>query len=131
MPTEPAGSGPEISRRRFLTGLTIGIGAVSTLLVGGVLSSAFVGPALRREPSQWIAAGRADSFPMGEVSTVRLNYEERSGFYRQPLVKLIMISRQNEFVVYKFELHAPGVHGPLERQSEPVFMRLSWRRVQP
>ena len=94
------GSGPEISRRRFLTGLTFGIGAASTLLVGGVLSSAFVGPALRSQPPQWIAAGRVDSFPMGEVSTVRLNYEEQSGFYRQPLVKPILISRQNEFVVF-------------------------------
>jgi len=94
------GSGPEISRRRFLTGLTLGIGAASTLLVGGVLSSAFVGPALRSQPPQWIAAGRVDSFPMGAVSTVRLNYEEQSGFYRQPLVKPIMISRQNEFVVF-------------------------------
>jgi succinate dehydrogenase / fumarate reductase iron-sulfur subunit len=37
---------------------------------------------------------------MGAVSTVRLNYEEQSGFYRQPLVKPIMISRQNEFVVF-------------------------------
>ena len=102
LPAAPAssGNGPEISRRRFLTGLTLGIGAASTLLVGGVLSSAFVGPALRSQPPQWIAAGRVDSFPMGAVSTVRLNYEEQSGFYRQPLVKPIMISRQNELVVF-------------------------------
>jgi succinate dehydrogenase / fumarate reductase iron-sulfur subunit len=102
MTPEPAGSGngPGISRRRFLTGLTVGIGAASSLLVGGVLSSAFVGPALRSQPPQWIAAGRVDSFPMGEVSTVRLNYEEQSGFYRQPLIKPIMIWRQNDFVVF-------------------------------
>jgi len=31
---------------------------------------------------------------------VRLNYEEQSGFYRQPLVKPILISRQNELVVF-------------------------------
>jgi len=102
LPAAPAesGNGPEISRRRFLTGLTVGIGAVSTLLVGGVLSAAFVGPALRSQPPQWIAAGRVDSFPKGAVTTVRLNYEEQSGFYRQPLAKPILISRQNDFVVY-------------------------------
>jgi succinate dehydrogenase / fumarate reductase iron-sulfur subunit len=102
LPAAPAGcgNGPEISRRRFLSSLTLGIGAASTLLVGGVLSSAFVGPALRSKPPQWIAAGRLESFPMGEVTTVPLNYEETNGFYRQPLVKPIMISRQNDFVVY-------------------------------
>lgn len=91
---------PEMTRRRFLTGMTAGIGAASALLVGGVLASAFVGPALRSKPPRWISAGPVDRFPAGEVSTVRLNFEEVSGFYTQELVKPILVLRRNDFVVY-------------------------------
>jgi succinate dehydrogenase / fumarate reductase iron-sulfur subunit len=91
---------PEMNRRRFLARVTAGIGAASALLVGGVLASAFVGPALRSKPPRWISAGPVDRFPTGEVSTVRLNLEEVSGFYTQELVKPILVLHQNDFVVY-------------------------------
>ncbi len=93
----------DMSRRSFLTRLTFGIGAVSTLTIGGVLASAFVGPALRKKPAQWLTAGKTEGFPVGEVSTVHLRYEEKTAFYRQELVKPVMIWRQpnvNEIVVY-------------------------------
>jgi succinate dehydrogenase / fumarate reductase iron-sulfur subunit len=94
---------PEMSRRRFLTGLTVGIGAASTLLVGGVLASTFVGPVLHRKPSQWIRAGGVDAFPAGQVSTVRLTYADANGFYIQEQNKPILVWRRpqtDEFVVY-------------------------------
>jgi succinate dehydrogenase / fumarate reductase iron-sulfur subunit len=94
---------PEMSRRRFLTGLTVGIGAASTLLVGGVLASTFVGPVLHRKPSQWIRAGGVDAFPAGQVSTVRLTYTDANGFYIQEQSKPILVWRRpqtDEFVVY-------------------------------
>ena len=93
----------DMSRRRFLTKLTFGIGAVSTLTVGGVLAATFVGPAIRKKPVRLIPAGRVEDFPVGEVSTVHLKYEEKIAFYRQELVKPVMIWRQpnrNEIVVY-------------------------------
>lgn len=98
-----AADNPEMSRRRFLTGLTVGIGAASTLLVGGVLASAFVGPALRPKPPQWIPVGDVDAFPAGEVSTVRLTYTETNGFYKQERARPILVWRQpqtHEFVVF-------------------------------
>jgi succinate dehydrogenase / fumarate reductase iron-sulfur subunit len=95
-----ASMGPEMNRRRFLARFTTGIGAASSLLVGGVLASAFVGPALRSKPPRWISAGPVDRFPMGEVSTVRLNFEEVSGFYKQELAKPILVLRRNDVAVY-------------------------------
>ena len=91
---------PEMNRRRFLARLTAGIGAASSLFVGGVLASAFVGPALRSKPPQWISAGPVDRFPVGEMATVRLNFEAVNGFYTQELVKPILVLRQNDVVVY-------------------------------
>jgi succinate dehydrogenase / fumarate reductase iron-sulfur subunit len=98
-----AADDPAMSRRRFLARLTAGLGAASTLLVGGVLASTFAGPGLRRTPPQWIRAGGVDAFPAGEVSTVRLTYAETNGFYVQERIRPIMVWRQpqtHEFVVY-------------------------------
>jgi succinate dehydrogenase / fumarate reductase iron-sulfur subunit len=93
----------EMGRRQFLSKLTMGIGAVSAVTVGGVLASAFIGPAMKEKPIQWIPAGKIEDFPVGGVSTVHLRYEEKSGFYQQELVKPILIWRQpneNKIVVY-------------------------------
>ncbi|MBU8848964.1 MAG: Rieske 2Fe-2S domain-containing protein [Desulfobacterales bacterium] len=93
----------DIGRRRFLTRMTLGIGGVSALTVGGVLASAFIGPALDKKPAQWIPAGKIEDFPIGSVSTAHLRYKEKIAFYQQDLVKPVMIWRQpneNKIVVY-------------------------------
>jgi len=93
----------DMDRRRFLTRLTVGVGALSTLAVGGVLTASFVGPAIHKKPVQWVSAGKMESFPVGEVSTVHLRYEEKTAFYQQELVKPVMVWRQPEadkIVVY-------------------------------
>ncbi len=93
----------DMGRRQFLTKLTFGIGAASTLAVGGVLASAFIGPATDKRPSLWIPAGKLENFPVGKISTVNLRYEEKTAFYRQQIVKPILIWRQpneNKIVVY-------------------------------
>jgi len=93
----------DISRRNFLTAVTLGIGGISALSVGGVLAATFVGPAMRKKPARWLPAGSVDSFPIGEVSTIHLRYEDQNAFYRQEIVTPVMIWRQpneNEMVVY-------------------------------
>lgn len=101
--THVAAEAHDMSRRSFLSKLTFGVGAVSTLTVGGVLASTFVGPAIRNKPVQWIPAGKVEDFPVGEVSTVNVRYENKIAFYHQEIVKPVMIWRQpdeNEIVVY-------------------------------
>ncbi len=93
----------DAGRRRFLTKLVFGIGAVSTLTLAGVLGSAFVGPAIREKVSQWVPVGRIEDFPVGEVTTVHLKYQENIAFYQQEIVKPVAILRRsndNEIVVY-------------------------------
>jgi len=93
----------DMGRRKFLTKLTLGIGAASTLAVGGVLASAFIGPAIKKKPSRWIPAGKLENFPVGKISTVNLRYQEKTAFYQQEIVKPIMIWRQpneNKIIIY-------------------------------
>ncbi len=90
-----------MSRRSFFTGLTLGIGALSTLTVGGILASVFIGPAIRKSPIKWVQAGRIEDFKVGEVSTGHLKYKEKVAFYQQEHTKPVMVWRQpNEIVVY-------------------------------
>jgi succinate dehydrogenase / fumarate reductase iron-sulfur subunit len=90
----------DMSRRRFLSRLTVGIGAASAVLVGGVLASAFVGPSLRRRPSQWVGLGPLDRFPAGAVSTVGTAYETTDGLYRQHVARPVLVRRAPDIVVF-------------------------------
>jgi succinate dehydrogenase / fumarate reductase iron-sulfur subunit len=96
--------GEDMGRRRFLSSVTLGIGGLCTLGMGGILASAFVGPSLSKKPARWMQVGKLDDFPPGEVSTVQVNWEETRGFYRQQWIKPILIWRRNggdEIVVYR------------------------------
>jgi succinate dehydrogenase / fumarate reductase iron-sulfur subunit len=90
----------DMSRRRFLSHLTVGIGAASAMLVGGVLASAFVGPSLRSRPPQWVGLGPIEQFPVGAISAVNTTYDAYDGIYRQQVVKPVMVQRTHDIVVF-------------------------------
>jgi len=88
-------------RRNFLAQITLGIGAISALTVGGVLASSFVGESLRKKEPVWIPAGLIESLPVNEVTTINLRYKEKIGFYEQENLKPVLIWRKpDEVVVY-------------------------------
>ena len=94
---------PDEGRREFLTKMTLGIGAASALVIGGVLATTFVGPAMRKKKTVWVPAGKVDDLPIGEVTTLNLKYNEKVGIYEQENVKPVMVWRQSSdknLVVY-------------------------------
>ena len=96
-------SSPDQGRRSFLAKVTVGVGAISALTVGGVLASTFVGPSLKKRETVWVPAGMIEELKVGEVTTVNLRYVENVGFYNQKRVKPVMIHRKSEndeIVVY-------------------------------
>ena len=98
-----ARSQPDAGRREFLTKMTLGIGAASALMVGGVMASAFVGPSMRKKETLWVPAGRMDDLTVGKVTTLNLNYTEKIGIYKQDNVKPVMVwcqSHDKKIVVY-------------------------------
>ena len=95
--------GEDMGRRRFLTRMALGIGAISAMTVGGVMAASFLGPAMRKKTAIWVPSGKIEDFPSGAVSTVNLRYEEKAGFYTQELLKPVLVWRQpdvNKIVVY-------------------------------
>lgn len=69
----PLGDTPseDLSRRRFLTGISIGIGAVGTAIVGVPVVGFLIGPLLRSQPDVWRAVGAIDQFKVGDTVEVR------------------------------------------------------------
>lgn len=66
----------ELSRRRFLTGLTVGLGALGTAVVAVPVVGFVLGPLLRKKPEVWRAVGAVESFKLGD--TVEVRYDDPS-----------------------------------------------------
>ncbi|MEJ2724540.1 MAG: succinate dehydrogenase iron-sulfur subunit [Deltaproteobacteria bacterium] len=93
----------DAERRNFLKGLTYGLGAATALSLVGVLSFAFVGPSLRKTPKRWVKVEKMENLPSGQITTVNIRYQVHSGFYKQEVVKPVMVCRRpdvNRVVVY-------------------------------
>jgi succinate dehydrogenase / fumarate reductase iron-sulfur subunit len=91
------------SRRKFLKRVTYTIGAVTAVLVGGVLVSSAVVPSLRKSPRVWVYAGKVGDFEPNKVTTVNLRYQARDGFYTSRKILPVMItpkSGTDDIVVY-------------------------------
>jgi succinate dehydrogenase / fumarate reductase iron-sulfur subunit len=91
------------ARRNFLKRIVYGLGGASALVIGGVLASAFVGTSVRQTSRKWARVENLEKFPLGQVTTRTIRYEVQDGFYRQQIVKPVMIWRKpdvNEVVAY-------------------------------
>jgi succinate dehydrogenase / fumarate reductase iron-sulfur subunit len=91
----------DVSRRTFLKQLTYGVGAASTLFMGGILASAFIGTSIRQTPKRWIPIAKMENLPLNRITTINIRYEVQDGFYKQSMNKPVMIWRRpNDVVVY-------------------------------
>src|SRR5260370_39276522 len=73
-PTETA---EEISRRRFLEKLSIGLIGLCSAIVGVPLIGFIVAPFFRKVPREWVTIGKPDDFQIGK--TVARSEERRVG----------------------------------------------------
>jgi succinate dehydrogenase / fumarate reductase iron-sulfur subunit len=82
-----------------------GIGAVAAgvaLTLGGVAAVTSVGPTTAEKTERWIPLASLSDLPPGEISTVLLKYEIRSGIYTQPASTPVLVSRLgSEIICYK------------------------------
>lgn len=93
----------DITRRTFLKRVTCGLGAITALCLGGIFSSAAIGPAMQDTPPQWVLVENMDNLPSGKVSTVYARYKVQNGFYTQDKAIPILVSRRpnvNDIVVF-------------------------------
>jgi succinate dehydrogenase / fumarate reductase iron-sulfur subunit len=84
----------EMDRRTFLRQVGVGVlGLGAALVVGGVATTAAVGPTLRKTPALWVPVAPLAELPAGEISTVTLRYDVKNGLYTQPVAVPVHVSR--------------------------------------
>src|ERR1700736_1870163 len=69
-PVPPTETAEEISRRRFLEKLSIGLVGLCTAIVGVPLVGFIVAPFFRKVPREWVTIGKPDDFQIGKTVAV-------------------------------------------------------------
>ncbi|MBT4637760.1 MAG: Rieske 2Fe-2S domain-containing protein [Deltaproteobacteria bacterium] len=80
-------------RRLFLKQVVFGLGVVSSIVVGSVLSTAAIMPAMRKTPRQWIRLQKVDLYADDRVSSTVIHYENQDGYHLKQVQKTVLISR--------------------------------------
>lgn len=75
-PEHPANPPKEISRRRFLEKLSMGLAGLGAAILGVPLIGFIITPLFRSPPDIWRSVGRVDSFRIGE--TVAVSFQDAS-----------------------------------------------------
>lgn len=99
----PAVLAADMDRRSFLHKAGIGIiGAAAAVVLGGVATSAVIGPTLAKSSSQWVPVASLDKLTNGDVTTVVMSYDVKSGLYKQQVSAPVLVSRMdNDIVCFK------------------------------
>jgi len=89
-----------VDRREFLQRAGIGIlGLGSALAIGGVAARAMVGPSLAQASKRWVPVGSLSHMREGDVTTVVMNYDRKTGLYRQQASTPVLVSRTSGGIV--------------------------------
>lgn len=102
MPESMTFQSKEMDRRTFIRGAGVGLLSMGAILgLGGVVTSAVVGPTLVNPPKLWVPVTALNNIPIGEVTTVTIRYELKNGFYTQQVSEPVIVSRtDNELVCF-------------------------------
>ncbi len=84
----------EMDRATFLRHVGVGLLGVGTALaLGGVAAVAALGPALGKVRTRWIPVAKLGDLPPGQITTVLMSYEVKSGIYTQTVSRPVLVSR--------------------------------------
>jgi len=82
------------SRRTFLAQVITACVAFLAALLGVPAVGAAVGPALKREETEWVSLGSADSFQVGVPKAVNVMVVQRDGWIETTSVKGVWVVRE-------------------------------------
>jgi succinate dehydrogenase / fumarate reductase iron-sulfur subunit len=103
-PLEPQQEPVErIDRATFIRQAGVAIlGTAAAITLGGVAAVTTIGPTSGQKQERWIPLAKMSELPPGQVTTVLMNYDVKSGIYGQVVSKPVMVSRlTDQTIVYK------------------------------
>jgi succinate dehydrogenase/fumarate reductase iron-sulfur protein len=109
-----------MDRATFLRQAGIGLlGAGSALALGGLGAITALGPTFGTTQPRWIPVAKLSELPPGEITTVLMKYDVKSGIYTQPVTTPVLISRlTGEIICYKTSCPHLGCLVRWDGQSE-------------
>ena len=103
-PSEPLSlHAQKIDRATFLRQAGVALlGAGVAVALGSVAVVTTIGPAAKEKQSNWIPVAKLGDLPEGQVTTVLMKYQIKSGIYTQDASAPVMVSRLGpEIICYK------------------------------
>jgi succinate dehydrogenase / fumarate reductase iron-sulfur subunit len=93
----------KIDRATFLRQAGVALlGAGVAVALGSVAVVTTIGPAAKEKQSNWIPVAKLSDLPEGQITTVLMKYQIKSGIYTQDASAPVMISRLGpELICYK------------------------------
>lgn len=84
----------EMDRATFLRHVGAGVlGTGTAVVLAGVAGVAALGPALSKPSARWVPLAKLSELPAGQITTVLMKYEVKSGIYTQEVSKPVLVSR--------------------------------------
>ena len=89
---------PEMNRRRFLSKVTVGLGAAAGVGLCGLMTPSLFSGVTSSRPGQWIRLGPVSQFIEESLSvhTVTINYDVTDGFYERSVTKPVLVGKNGD-----------------------------------
>lgn len=92
----------QVERRTFLGYVVAAVGAFITTVVGVPLVGSLILPGLREHQPNWVSAGPASDFPIGQPKAATVTVTTKDGWIEQKEAKGIWVVKhtENDFTVF-------------------------------
>jgi succinate dehydrogenase / fumarate reductase, iron-sulfur subunit len=100
LPTDEPSRWRQIDRATFLRGAGVALlGTGVAAALGGIAAVTTIGKGTSIAPAErWIPLAKLAELPGGQVTTVMLKYEQKSGIYSQPVSTPVLVSRLGDHI---------------------------------
>ncbi len=106
------------SRRKFLTKLTLGLGAIPAALVAVPVFSALLGPLLQRARQQWRSVGSLNEFPVGTTKLVKFINADPLPWAGTTAKSAAWVRRENEKELIAFSANCTHLGCPVRWEDK-------------
>ena len=121
----------EITRRRFLEKVCLGLGGLCAAVLGIPLVGFVVTPIFRKTRGKWISVGKITDFEIGTTINVTITDPSPLPWAGITAKTALWLRRVRRRPIRRFfsELHPYGLSCSLARRCRPVYVPLSRRRI--
>ena len=106
------------NRRKFLTKLTLGLGAIPAAIAEVPVFSALLGPLLQRTKQQWRSVGTLDEFPVGTTKLVKFINADPLPWAGTTAKSAAWLRRENEKEFTAFSANCTHLGCPIRWESK-------------